>query len=113
MYKKIWLLPIFLLIGCGGDTGRRYCIDPGDYTFKYIKTQTAESLQALIDVYKKNDEIIAENGYCRVGAGYYAEYGFLLMQHGEVSQGRELLYKEIELFPESKTFMLRALGEKE
>jgi len=113
MHKKLWLLPMLLLIGCA-STPKCQWVDAGDPTFKYIKTQTAESLQALIEVYKKNEAIV--NKYpqvCPASAGFYGEYGFLLMQNGQNPEGRELMRKEIQLYPESKTFMLRALGEKE
>ncbi|MDR2583205.1 MAG: DUF4810 domain-containing protein [Fibromonadaceae bacterium] len=112
MYK-IWFLPMLLLIGCASVPKCQW-VDTGTPTFKYIKTQTAESLQAVIDAYKKNDDIINKYPeHCKAGAGFYGEYGFLLMQNGQNDQGRELMRKEIILFPESKTFMLRALGEKE
>jgi len=113
MHKKLLFLPIFLLIGCAG-TPKCEWVDAGNPTFKYIKTQTDESLRTLIEVYKKNDALIAKNPQiCAAGAGFYGEYGFLLMQNGQNSEGRELMRKEIQLYPESKTFMLRALGEKE
>jgi len=112
MHKKLLFLPIFLLIGCAAPKCK--WVDAGNPTFKYIKTQTDESLRALIEVYKKNDDLIAKKPkLCAAGAGFYGEYGFLLMQSGQNPEGRELMRKEIQLYPESKTFMLRALGEKE
>lgn len=77
-------------------------------SYTYLKNSDEESTQALIDQYKS---IIDEQTGTRntTPPGIYADYGFLLLQIGEVDQGRTLLLKEIELYPESKVFIDRIL----
>ena len=113
MYKILCLLSMLLLIGCGSSVPQKCLIyDSGEQTFKYIKLQTDEALQALVNVYQKNDSILVKE-QCKAPKGFYGEYGFLMMQRGQNDEGRQLMRKEIENYPESQTFMLRALGEKE
>jgi len=113
MKKILCLLPIILVTSCSVVPKCNF-VDTGEPTFKYIKTQTDESLQAVIKAYETNEEEIKKKpGICLASPGFYGEYGFLLMQNGQNDVGRQLMRKEIELYPESKPFMLRALGEKE
>ena len=44
-----------------------------------------------------------------VPPGVYADYGFLLLQSNNMVQAREMLQKEIELYPESKVFIERII----
>ena len=41
--------------------------------------------------------------------GVYADYGYILLQIGKTDEGKELLMKEVELYPESKIFIDRIL----
>ena len=40
-----------------------------------------------------------------VPPGIYADYGFLLIQNGKTTEGKAMLAKELELYPESKVFV--------
>jgi hypothetical protein len=40
-----------------------------------------------------------------VPPGVYADYGFLLLQSNNMVQAREMLQKEVDLYPESKIFI--------
>ncbi|MFD0976281.1 DUF4810 domain-containing protein [Salinimicrobium gaetbulicola] len=79
-----------------------------DASYNYIKKSDEESLTTLLENYKK---IISEQTGTRkaVPPGIYADYGFILLQKGEVAQGKDMLAKEIELYPESKIFIERIL----
>jgi len=41
--------------------------------------------------------------------GLYADYAFILLQIGKTEEGKTFLLKEVELYPESKTFIDRIL----
>ena len=47
----------------------------------------------------------------RTPPGIYADYGWLLIQNNKVDEGVEMLYAEIELYPESEVFITRMLKE--
>jgi hypothetical protein len=44
-----------------------------------------------------------------VPPGVYADYGFILLQASKTDQGREMLEREVALYPESKQFIDRIL----
>jgi len=45
-----------------------------------------------------------------VPPGICADYGYMLINNGKKEEGIKLLQKEIELYPESKTFIDKILG---
>lgn len=77
-------------------------------SYNYIKNSDEESLTTLLENYKK---IISEQKGTRetVPPGIYADYGFILMKKGNVTEGKDMLAKEIALYPESKIFIERIL----
>lgn len=77
-------------------------------SYNYLKKSDEKSTQQLIEVYEK---IIKKQNGSRgvVPPGVYADYGFVLLQANRVSEGKEMLQKEIELYPESKNFIDRIL----
>jgi hypothetical protein len=79
-------------------------------SYKYIKNNDEESLKELLKVY---DTII--NGQANtvrqtVPPGICADYGYMLIKAGKTEEGTKLLKEEIELYPESKTFVTQILG---
>jgi hypothetical protein len=77
-------------------------------SYNYLKNSDEKSTQALIE----NCQKIIENqtGYRNVPPpGIYADYGYVLLQVGKTDEGKALLMKEIELYPESKIFIDRIL----
>ncbi len=71
--------------------------------YQYTKKSDEQSLDQLLKVY---DELILKTGSRQVPPpGLYADYGFLLIQKGEVEKGAELIKKEIALYPESSYFL--------
>ena len=77
-------------------------------SYNYLKNSDEKSTQALIENYQK----IIENqtGSRNVPPpGVYADYGYVLLQAGKTVEGKALLIKETELYPESKIFIDRIL----
>ena len=105
-------LPIFflflLIIGCSSSKNL-YTWENYDLTsYNYLKNADEESVKELKETYTK---IIEEQKGTRnvPPPGIYADFGFLLIQEGETERGKELLAKEIELYPESEKFITRIL----
>lgn len=77
-------------------------------SYNYLKKSDDASTQALIENYQK----VIENQKGTRGVvppGVCADYGFLLLQEGKTEEGKEMLMKEIALYPESKIFIDRIL----
>lgn len=77
-------------------------------SYNYLKNSDEKSTQALIENYKS---IIEKQTGTRnvVPPGIYADYGYILLQTGKTEEGKALLMKEVELYPESKIFIDRIL----
>lgn len=76
--------------------------------YAYTKSGSEQSVSNLIKVYTK---LIENSGGSRnvPPPGVCADYGYLLIQKGEIAKGKELLVKETVLYPESKLFIDRIL----
>ncbi len=80
----------------------------GTTSYNYLKNSDEESLQKLIENYQiVIDKQKGTRGV--VPPGVYADLGFLLLQNGETDEGKVMLQKEIDLYPESKIFIDRVL----
>jgi hypothetical protein len=79
-----------------------------DTSYKYFKNNDDKSTEQLIATYQK---LIEKQTGTRmtVPPGIYADYGFLLLQSNKTEEGKEMLEKEIALYPESKIFVDRIL----
>ena len=77
-------------------------------SYNYLKNSDEKSTQALIKTYQK---LIEKQKGTRqaVPPGVYADYGFILLQADKIEDGKKMLQKEIELYPESKVFIERIL----
>lgn len=77
-------------------------------SYNYLKNSDEKSTQALIENYQKIIE--KQTGTRNVTPpGVYADYGYVLLQIGKTAEGKALLVKETELYPESKIFIDRIL----
>lgn len=74
-----------------------------DYYY-YLKNADENSQKKLAETYEK---IIEKQKEIRgvVPPGIYADYGWLLLQDNKIEEGKAMLAKEIELYPESETFV--------
>lgn len=99
-----FLLITSLLVSCSANkklyTWNKY----EDSCYKYVKNNNDSATKDLIEAYKK---IINNQKGARgiVPPGIYADYGFLLIQTNRIEEGKLMLKKEIELYPESKIFI--------
>lgn len=79
-----------------------------DATYNYIKSKSETDRDALIKTYEKI--IKKQNGARRtVPPGIYADYGYLLIEIGRTEEGKAMLEKEVELYPESAIFIKQIL----
>lgn len=109
MKKAILILTVTILaVSCTAPKQLYSWEKYEDASYNYIKNSDEESLVTLLENYKK---IISEQKGTRkaVPPGIYADYGFILMKKGRVAEGKEMLAKEVELYPESKIFVERIL----
>ena len=106
MKNIIFLLLITsLLASCSANKKSLYTWNKYENTsYNYVKNNDENATKGLIEEYKK---IINNQKGTRgtVPPGIYADYGFLLIQTNRVEEGKLMLQKEIELYPESKTFI--------
>lgn len=109
--KKILfiILLLGLIISC---TVQKPLYSYGKYealSYNYLKNSDEKSTQDLMDSYKN----ILENqtGTRNVPPpGLYADYAFVLFQVGKTEEGKAMLLKEVELYPESKILIDRILN---
>lgn len=108
--KKIIFISITVLLLASCTTQKPlYSWDKYEITsYNYLKNSDEKSTQELIETYQK---IIEKQKGTRnaIPPGVCADYGFLLLQEGKTKEGKELLMKEIALYPESKVFINRIL----
>ncbi len=77
-------------------------------SYNYLKNSDDKSINQLIETYQR----IIENQKGSRGVvppGIYADYGFVLLQSDKSEEGKAMLLKEVELYPESKQFIDRIL----
>ena len=80
-------------------------------TYNYVKVPNDETLQSLFATYQRimdgqNGETVYRN---TVPPGVCADYGYMLILAGKTDEGKALLLKEKELYPESAVFIERVL----
>lgn len=103
------ILAAIALTACGSVQKPLYSWDKYNASsYAYLKNSDEKSTQALIETYQK---IIEKQTGSRgvVPPGIYADYGFILLQADKTTEGKDMLAKEIELYPESKVFIERIL----
>jgi hypothetical protein len=107
--RKLLIISVtaFLITSCAKQPLYSwYYYDKPSYDF--LKNSDEKSSQDLMITYQKIIE--KQKGTRGVPPpGIYADYGFLLLQANKTTQGKAMLQKEIELYPESKTFIDRIL----
>lgn len=98
-------LIILIVLGASCTTQKTlYNYDGYDEAvYQYTKNSDAQSMDQLLKVY---EQLIAKTGTRQIPPpGLYADYGFILIKKGEVEKGKDLLKKEIALYPESSYFV--------
>lgn len=83
-----------------------------DATYQYSKKSTEELQVKVLEQYQKITD--NQKGLRKVvPPGMYAEYGYLLYKTGKTEEGLSFLKKEIELYPESDTYISRIIKQLE
>lgn len=98
-----------LLTSCTANQNLYSWSNYEDASYTHLKNSTDESARELIKNYQK---IIEKQKGTRqsVPPGIYADYGFILLQMNKTEEGKTMLQKEIESYPESKIFIDRILN---
>lgn len=96
------LLAIWLLSACAPQK-MYYWGDYNKAVYDHEKKQTESSKKVLLKTF---EEIISKSKRKgtrkQVPPGIYADYGFHLLQDGQIEKGMRMLEKEKELYPESE-----------
>ena len=104
-----------VLFGAGSCTTPKTLYSWYDYedaTYQYSKKSTEELQVKVLEQYKKITE--RQKGVRGVvPPGMYAEYGYLLYKTGKKDEGLSFLKKEVELYPESDTYISRIIKQLE
>lgn len=97
------------LASCSTSTKALYSwYDYEDATYTYGKKATPELYTKMMKEYAKMEE--KQKGVRGVvPPGFNAEYGYLLCKEGKKEEGLKYLNKEIEMYPESKTYISRII----
>lgn len=93
-----------LLVSCASHKTLYSWRDYDITSYNYLKNNDDKSTKALEETYKK---IIEKQKGTRntVPPGIYADYGLLLIKANKIDEGKAMLQKEIDLYPESKIFV--------
>ena len=79
-----------------------------DATYQYSKKATPELYKKMMEEYVKVGE--KQKGTRKVvPPGFNAEYGYQLYKDGKKDEGLKYLKEEIELYPESETYVSRII----
>lgn len=94
---------LVLFASCGSTKLYSWHNYQEDY-YHFVKNNDKKSLESLIKTY---DKIIQKQNETRgiVPPGIYADYGYILIESGKTAEGKAMLAKEIELYPESEVFV--------
>ena len=99
-----FLAIIFLATSCTVTTQLYDWKNYDHAVYAYTKKSDEKSVEALMGIYAK---LIENSGGSRnvPPPSVCADYGFLLINEGKIEEGKALLLKESELYPESKKFI--------
>tara|TARA_B110001450_G_C17408778_1_gene394862 strand:+ start:244 stop:588 length:345 start_codon:yes stop_codon:yes gene_type:complete len=109
MKKYIYMCIVaFAFYSCSSPKGL-YSFDKYQQaSYNYLKKADQKSINEIMEQYQKI--ITKQKGTRKVTPpGMLADYGFFLIQRGDLKKGKESLNKEILLYPESKIFIDRIL----
>ena len=109
--KKLFFISICTILSASCTTTQKPLYTWHNYdttSYTYLKNSDEKSIIELLKTY---ENIIQKQQGSRQTPppGIYADYGFLLLQANKTEQGKEMLLKEMTLYPESKVFIERIL----
>ena len=109
MMKYLLILALgFCAVSCSTSQPLYNWTGYDDAVYSYTKVTDEKSVERLLVIYER---LIKNSGGSRnvPPPGACADYGYLLIKKGNVEKGKELLHKEVILYPESKPFIDRIL----
>lgn len=104
----IFFIGIYAFASCSTSQSLYSWYDSEDATYTYGKKNTPESYKKMMEEYAKV-ETMQKGTRKIVPPGFNAEYGFFLYKEGKKEDGLKYLKKEMELYPESGTFISRII----
>ena len=108
--KKVFFVffALLLLSACTVNKPLYTWADYEKASYKYLKNADEKATEVLIENYQ---EVIDKQKGSRgvVPPGVYADYGFVLLQADRADEGKQMLKREIALYPESEIFISRIL----
>lgn len=115
MKNKLLILVTALIIGltsCGTPRSLYSWYNYDSNLYSYNKKRTEKEEKALVEAYEK---IINKQRGIRntIPPGICAEYGFMLIEKGNISEGITYLKREVALYPESSIFINRIIAQYE
>jgi hypothetical protein len=108
--KKLISLIVFSFIinSCSSPKGLYTWDKYEQASYNYLKKADEKSSEKIMEQYKK--VLNKQKGTRKVAPpGMHADYGYFLIQNGNLKEGKANLMKEIALYPESKIFIDRIL----
>lgn len=113
--KCLWVICGFFAISitsCVSTSNLYSWYDYEDTTYEYSKKQTDELQKKVLEQYQK---MIEKPNASRktVPPGLFAEYGYLLIKNGKRDEGLSMLKREIEIYPESESYISRIINQME
>ncbi len=96
---------LVILASCGSTPVMYNWYGYTNTTYEYVKAGDEDSNAKLLEVYQKIMDGQADSIRQTVPPGVCADYGYMLVKSGKVAEGKDLLLKEKELYPESAAFI--------
>ena len=109
MKKYIYIFIVaFAFYSCSAPKGL-YSFDKyQEASYNYLKKADEKSIDNIMEQYQNVKK--KKKGTRKVTPpGMFADYGYFLIQRGDLKKGKENLKKEILIYPESKIFIDRIL----
>ncbi len=113
MKMKFLLFPLMLVFLYGCQVHQRtiyYWSEYSENLYKY-KKNTTDTTRAVFQKTLNDIIVNAASEHKKIPPGICAEYGFILLQNGQQSEGLRYMDKETALYPESTVFVTRIKNE--
>jgi hypothetical protein len=110
MKYTLLILLFFFISGCNPGTNIYYWGNYSSSLYNLKKEPGDESRlkhrETLEGIFKN-----AEKKHKKVPPGLYCEYGYILVQQGNIDEGLKYFDLEVEHYPESKPFVERLINQ--
>ncbi|WP_430812870.1 MULTISPECIES: DUF4810 domain-containing protein [unclassified Carboxylicivirga] len=102
MNKVLLALSLIAVVASCAPSRLYYWGQYDQATYQHNKKQTEETKADLLLVFEDIIENKHKGTRGEVPPGVYADYGYMLIMDGQIGKGKEMLDKELALYPESK-----------